>query len=89
VVDNPKFKEWFTIILLAITFLWAVVSLLITREALNEATTQSILVSSGTDTLLGALLSWNVLTIQYWFRKKPTETDDPVVRPVPPVPPAA
>ena len=83
-MDNQTFKEKFTEKLFFTTVAWAVFCAILTGIAIIWENTSNILVAAGADTLLGALVSWNVITIQYWFRKKPNDPDVvPTVTPTP------
>lgn len=73
--DNPKFKEGFTYILLLLTILWGVFAGILTYLAYCNLNGAAILAAAGADTLFGSLIAWDTLTIQYWFRKKPGDTD--------------
>lgn len=77
---DSKAKWTYTFTLLLLTAIYAVLS-------------QFIFQSKAGDILLGALIGWNTLTTQYFFRKAAPEVPDtiaptvaiPPVEPVPPV----
>jgi hypothetical protein len=74
-MDNPRFKEMFTVMLLIVTLAWGVFAATLTYLAYLNLEGSAILAAAGVDTLFGSLLAWDTLTIQYWFRKKPNDTD--------------
>jgi len=82
-VKSNNFKHAYALILLGLTFAWAIVCVWITWKATVVATSGAILGAAGVDTLLGALISWNALIIQHYFRKS-TPEDNLSVPPVPP-----
>jgi len=71
--SDLKMKWVYTILLLLVTLGWAVFTVLIVRSAITEPSSVGILEVSGTSVFLGALIGWNALVIQYWFRKKAPE----------------
>ena len=73
--DNPKFKEMFTLLLLILTIIWGLFAAILTFLAYTKLDGASILAAAGADTLFGSLIAWDTMTIQYWFRKKPGDTD--------------
>jgi hypothetical protein len=71
-----KFKEAYALILLWLTFAWAGFCVWVTWCAIRTAEAGNIIAAGGVDALLGALVSWNALIIQHYFRKsKPTEDE--------------
>jgi len=76
-MKSTNFKHAYALILLALTFAWAVVCLWMTWRAVQMPTDGSILGAAGVDTLLGALISWNALVIQHYFRKSTPEDNTP------------
>ena len=75
VQDNPKFKEILTLLLLALTMGWGVFAVLMTYKALCTLDQVSVLASAGADVILGSLITWTGLSIQYWIRKRPGDSD--------------
>ncbi|HUV45160.1 MAG TPA: hypothetical protein VMW13_10065 [Dehalococcoidales bacterium] len=71
--SDMKMKWIYTILLLLVTLGWAVFTVLIVRSALAEPSGVGVLEASGTSVFLGALIGWNALVVQYWFRKKAPE----------------
>lgn len=67
-MSDQSFKQLFTFILFMATVLWAIFSVYVTAAALDGGA-DNVMAAAGVDTFLGALLSWNVLTIQHWFRR--------------------
>jgi len=65
-----KLKWVYTILLLLVTMGWAVFTVMVIKGSLTLPSQSGILEASGTSVLLGALIGWNALVIQYWFRKK-------------------
>ncbi|MBA7657305.1 hypothetical protein ES703_65242 [subsurface metagenome] len=76
-MPGDKMKWLYTFLLLLITVGWAVFTVMIVRGALAEPSVVGILEASGTSVLLGALIGWNTLVVQYWFRKKPPAQKTP------------
>jgi len=72
-MQADKMKWVYTFVLLAVTLGWAVFTVMIVRGALAEPSEVGILEASGTSVFLGALISWDALVVQYWFRKKSPE----------------
>ena len=70
-MKGDKMKWLYTFVLLLITVGWAVFTVMVVKNALGEPSVVGVLEASGTSVLLGALIGWNALVIQYWFRKKP------------------
>ncbi|KKL86392.1 hypothetical protein LCGC14_1945200 [marine sediment metagenome] len=69
-MQAEKMKWVYTFVMLLVTLGWAVFTVLIVKGALAEPSEAGILEASGTSVLLGALIGWNALVVQYWFRKK-------------------
>ena len=74
---GDKMKWLYTFMLLLITVGWAVFTVMIVRGALAEPSVTGVLEASGTSVLLGALIGWNSLIVQYWYRKKPSAQETP------------
>jgi len=72
-MQADKMKWVYTFVLLAVTIGWSVFTVLIVKVALAAPSEAGILEASGTSVLLGALIGWNALVVQYWFRKKSPE----------------
>jgi len=72
-MQADKMKWYYTFVLLAVTLGWAVFTVMIVRDALADPSAVGILEASGTSVFLGALISWDALVVQYWFRKKSPE----------------
>jgi hypothetical protein len=71
------FKQRFSFFVLGVTIGWAVFSVIITKNALEQPTPSSVLEASGVNVLLGAMINWCGNVIQNWFRKsKPLEEDE-------------
>ena len=72
---SERMKWVYTFVVLAATIGWAAFTVLVVRDARAEPTPAGVLEGSGTSVLLGALIGWNALIVQFWFRKKgPNET---------------
>jgi len=69
-MTTEKCKWFYTFLLLIITIGWAVFTIFMVKEALNEPTPVNVIEASGSGVLLGALITWNNDVKQYWFRKK-------------------
>lgn len=68
---KQEHTKWvFSFVLLFLTVGWAIFTVMIVRGAAVSPTSMSVLEASGTSVLLGALIGWNTLVVQYWFRKK-------------------
>lgn len=80
-MKSNNFKHIYALVLLALTFGWACVCLYITWKTMTNPTSSSVLVTAGVDTLLGALISWNALIIQHYFRKSTPEDNPPPTKP--------
>ncbi len=80
-MKSNNFKHVYALLLLALTFAWACVCVWITWKAMVVATSGAILGAAGVDTLLGALISWNALIIQHYFRKSTPEDTPPTIPP--------
>jgi uncharacterized membrane protein len=76
-MKSNNFKHVYAILLLMLTFLWACVCMWVTWKAISSPTDGTILAAAGVDTLLGALISWNALIIQHYFRKSTPEDNPP------------
>ena len=80
-MKSNNFKHAYALILLALTFFWAGFCVWITWQAVKMPTSASVLGTAGVDTLLGALISWNALIIQHFFRKSTPEDNPPATPP--------
>ena len=67
---SERMKWIYTFVLLGVTLGWAAFAVWIVRDTMAEPTSVGVLESSGTSVLLGALIGWNALVVQFWFRKK-------------------
>lgn len=67
---TDSMKWIYTFVLLVVTIGWAVFTVIVVKDAMAVPTAAGILEASGTSVLLGALIGWNALVIQHWFRKK-------------------
>jgi uncharacterized membrane protein len=75
-MKSNNFKHAYSLILLVLTFIWAVFCVWVTWQATKLLNPANIIAAAGCDTLLGALISWNALVIQHYFRKSVPE-DNP------------
>ena len=75
-MKTDSMKWIYTFVLLAVTIGWAVFTVLVVKSVIDAPTAAGVLEASGTSVLLGALIGWNSLVLQFWFRKKapPGET---------------
>jgi uncharacterized membrane protein YadS len=76
-MKSNNFKHVYSFVLLGLTFLWAFFCVWMTMKAISVKTEVAILGAAGVDTLLGALISWNALIIQHYFRKSVPEDNPP------------
>jgi hypothetical protein len=66
-------KWLYTFVLLGVTIGWGVFCVNVIRAALLIPSVTGILETAGVASVMGALISWNALVIQHWFRKKSPE----------------
>ena len=73
--------KWiYSFLLLLLTVGWGYLSLVVLERALKDKLPVDILVSAVVSVLLGAMLTWDSLVVQHWFRKA-TPADDGSVAP--------
>ncbi|MFA5151715.1 MAG: hypothetical protein WC554_04050 [Clostridia bacterium] len=72
-MKSNNFKHVYSILLLVLTFMWALFCVWITWLATQTLNQANIIAAAGSDALLGALISWNALIIQHYFRKATPE----------------
>jgi len=73
-MQSEQFKQLFTLVTLVVTVFWAGFCVWITEKAATDKLTVDILAAAGANVLLGALINWTTLCVQFWFRKaKPKE----------------
>ena len=72
-MDDERFKQYYSFVLLIITILWAGFCVWITYKACLILQAVNILAAAGANVLLGALINWNGNVIQHWFRKAKPE----------------
>ena len=73
---TDNFMKWlYTFFLLSLTIFWAMFTVWIVSKAMDLPNPGKVLEASGASVLLGMLITLNVNTNQYWFRKK--SPDDP------------
>lgn len=73
---QDKYLRWgYTFILLLLTLGWAAFVMLMVRWTTDQPNATNIVELSGTSAVLGALIVWNGNVNQFWFRKKPNETE--------------
>lgn len=75
-MKSNNFKHVYSLILLFLTFMWAVFCVWVTWQATKALNAANVIAAGGCDTLLGALLSWNAIIIQHFYRKAVPE-DNP------------
>jgi hypothetical protein len=76
-MKDAKFKQIYAFFILIATIGWAVFAVVMTWYALKTCQAENILVAGGADLLLGSLIVWAGNVNQYFFRKKPSESDIP------------
>lgn len=86
------FMKWFyTILLLLATLAWAVFTVLIIDHAMKEKELSevpaNVIEASGSSVITGFLITLNVNTNQYWFRRRYPEEPSADDYPKPPVEP--
>ncbi len=67
--DKPKWI--FSFFLLMATFAWFVLCVLLVKSIVANPTPTGVLETAGATGFSGALLTWDALIVQYWFRKAP------------------
>ena len=73
-MDKNLIVKWvYTFMLLGATIWWGYFCLNTITAAMTEPTQGNVLAVAGVSGLMGALLTWNALIIQHWFRKKTPE----------------
>jgi len=76
-MKSNNFKHIYALVLLGLTFAWAVFATWMTYRALQTLKAEDFLGAAGVDTLLGALITWNATIIQHYFRKAIPEDSPP------------
>lgn len=74
--EDSKAKWVYSYVLLGLTIAWAIFAVNTTRACMVNPTPFNILEVSGTNVLLGAMITWCSDVKQYWFRKKPSKEVD-------------
>ncbi len=80
-MKSNNFKHVYALLLLALTFIWAGFCVWVTWQAVKTLDAANIIAAAGVDTLLGALISWNALIIQHFYRKATPEDNPPPTTP--------
>lgn len=80
-MSDQNLKWIFTFFMIVVTVGWAIFSVLLVSDVaqkVSDGTIEQIDVigTAGAGTLAGALIGWDTLIIQYWFRKKPAESEN-------------
>jgi hypothetical protein len=70
-MKGDNWKWIFTFFVLSITIGWAVFLVETVKNAANNPTSGGVIEASGVGVLLGALITWVGITVNYFFRKKP------------------
>lgn len=68
-----KLKWLYSFAVLIVTVGWAMFTLIFVANAIDKQSAASIMAASGASLLLGAMISWNGLIVQHWFRKSKPE----------------
>lgn len=76
-MKSANFKHLYAFTILIATIAWAVFCVWITYKATVSTTPVNILGAAGADTLLGALITYNSLIVQHYFRKSTPEDNPP------------
>ncbi len=74
---DGRMKWVYTFVLLLVTIGWAVFSVCVIQDAMQDPNDINVLEASGASILLGSLIPLNVNVSQYWFRKKSPDEDVP------------
>jgi hypothetical protein len=70
---DEKFKYAYAFTLLIITVLWGAFSVWIVYKAATELLAVEILGAAGATGLLGAMITWDALVVQHYFRRAKPE----------------
>jgi hypothetical protein len=70
-MNGDKMKWVYSFVLLIITLAWAGFTVLIVRACMANPNPGLVFEASGASALTGALITWNALVVQFWFRKNP------------------
>lgn len=73
-----NFKEILTLVLFIGTLVWSIYAVEVTADTIARFVADptasgmvgGIIKAAGCDVLLGALITWNAIVFQFWFRKK-------------------
>ncbi|GAI68134.1 hypothetical protein ES703_71939 [subsurface metagenome] len=67
--------KWvFTFTMIGVTVGWGVFCVNTIFAAMQEPIAASdVLATAGVSALMGALITWDALIVQFWFRKKPSD----------------
>ncbi|MBA7566418.1 hypothetical protein ES708_08109 [subsurface metagenome] len=67
--------KWvFTFTMVGVTVGWGVFCVNTIFAAMQEPIAASdVLATAGVSALMGALITWDALIVQFWFRKKPSD----------------
>lgn len=82
-MKSANFKHAYAFAVLAVTVLWAVFCVWITYQAIMATIANApmaavnVLGAAGADTLLGALITYNSLIVQHYYRKATPEDNPP------------
>ena len=71
-MKGDGFKWLFTFALILVTLSWAFICLQVVSNSLLSPTSVDVLAAGGVSGLMGALLTWDTLIVQFWFRKHPS-----------------
>lgn len=67
-------KWGFTFTMVGVTVGWGVFSVNTIMTAMQlPIAANDVLAAAGVGTFMGALLAWDTLMVQFWFRKKPSD----------------
>lgn len=71
--SDDKFKYFYAFALLIITVLWGAFSVWIVYKAATGLQAVDILGGAGATGLLGAMMTWDALVVQHYFRRAKPE----------------
>ena len=75
--DN-KFKWVYSFLMLVVVLAWGAGNIYAVYRAIDLKSSVDILASAGASAITGALIAWNGNIVQYWFRKRPGDSDVPL-----------
>jgi len=72
---DSKFKRFYSYLMLVILLTWGAGNVYAVFRAISIKSEIDILAAAGASAITGALIAWNGNIVQYWFRKRPGDSD--------------